>query len=79
MAPSSHSWRKKTPTTLPETGFLRLRDVLHFYPVSRSTWYAGVRAKRFPQPVKLGPNTTAWRAEDVHALIEAAGAAEVAA
>lgn len=54
---------------IPETGFVRLPTVLKVFPVSRSTWWAGVKEKRFPQPVKLGPNTTAWRAEDIRQLI----------
>ncbi|WP_229600821.1 helix-turn-helix transcriptional regulator [Reyranella humidisoli] len=39
-------------------------------PVGRSTWWAGVKAGRFPKPVKLGPRTTAWKVEDIRALIE---------
>jgi prophage regulatory protein len=39
-------------------------------PVSRSAWWNGVRTGRFPKPVKLGPRTTAWRAQDILALIE---------
>ena len=56
----------------PLAGFLRLPQVLALYPVSASTWWAGVRAGRFPQPVKLGARATAWRAEEIAALIEAA-------
>ncbi|WP_373691680.1 helix-turn-helix transcriptional regulator [Hyalangium versicolor] len=50
-------------------GLLRLPAILKLIPVSRSTWWAGVRAGRFPQPIKLGPRITAWRAEDIAALI----------
>ncbi len=40
-------------------------------PVGRSSWWDGVRTKRYPQPVKtLGPRITAWRVEDIRALIE---------
>lgn len=73
---------------LPETGFLRLPQIVGnahaeppippLIPVSRSTWWAGVRAGRFPQPIKLGPKTTVWRVEDIRALIEAASAKEAA-
>ena len=59
--------------TLPETGFLRLSHVLRFIPVSAPTWWAGVKSGRFPQGVKLGPNMTAWRAEDIRALISQLG------
>jgi len=58
---------------LPETGFLRLPKVLEIVPVSKSTWWAGVREGRYPKPVKLSANTTAWRAEDIRALIERLG------
>jgi prophage regulatory protein len=58
--------------SLPPAGFLRLKQVLKLYPVSASTWGAGVKSGRFPKPVKLGPRVTAWRVEDVRALIEAA-------
>ena len=58
---------------LPQTGFLRLSSVLAPrgpIPVSKSTWWAGVKARRYPQPVKLGPRITVWRVEDIRALIE---------
>jgi len=61
---------------LPATGFLRLAGVLAPMgpiPVSRSTWWAGVKDGRFPKPLKLGPRTTVWRIEDIRALIEDAG------
>jgi predicted DNA-binding transcriptional regulator AlpA len=77
--------------TIPETGFLRLPQIIGkpptatdpgipaIIPVSRSTWLAGVRSGRYPQPTRsLGVRITAWRAEDIRALI-AAMAAEKAA
>lgn len=57
-------------TTLPETGFIRITTVLQLFPISRSAWWAGVKAKTLPQSVKLGPRTTAWKVEDIRALIE---------
>lgn len=54
---------------LPETGFLRLPQVLAIVPVSKSSWWKGCRSGRYPKPVKLGPRTTAWRVEDIAALI----------
>ena len=68
--------------TLPETGFVRLRQICGdkkakppippLFPVSRSTWWQGVKDGRYPKPVKIGARCTAWRVEDVRALIEAA-------
>jgi len=60
---------------LPNAGFLRLASVLAPrgpIPVSKSTWWAGVKSGRFPKPVKLGPRITAWRVEDIRALINLA-------
>lgn len=69
-------------TALPETGYLRLPQIVGktargnlpaipaLIPVSRSTWWAGVRSGRYPRPVKLGERITAWRVEDIRALIE---------
>ncbi len=59
----------ETTRSLPSTGFLRLPAVLRLIPVGRSTWWAGVKAGRYPAPVKLGARITAWRAEDLAAMI----------
>ena len=58
---------------LPVIGFLRLPQILEIIPVSKSAWWQGCKDGRFPKPVKLGPKTTAWRAEDIAALIERIG------
>jgi len=55
---------------LPEQGFVRLATILKMIPVGRSTWWAGVKSGRFPKGVKLGKNTTAWKAEDIRQLME---------
>ncbi|MBS0499422.1 MAG: AlpA family phage regulatory protein [Burkholderiaceae bacterium] len=55
---------------LPDTGFLRLPQILSLIPISRSAWWAGVREGKFPKGVKLGSKTTVWRAEDIRALID---------
>ena len=54
----------------PETGFVRLPQVLSVIPVCKSSWWAGVKSGRYPKPIKLSPRRTAWRAEDIHALIK---------
>ena len=38
-------------------------------PVSHATWWRGIKEGRYPQPVKLGTRVTAWRVEDIRALI----------
>lgn len=60
-------------TTIPATGFLRLPQVLALVPISKTSWWEGCKDGRFPKPVKLGPRTTAWRAEDIAALVQSLG------
>ena len=57
-------------TSIPATGFLRLPQILAIFPISKSTWWEGCRTGRYPKPIKLGPRTTVWRAEDIAALVE---------
>lgn len=64
---------------LPAAGFVRLKQIVGdpkanpplpaIYPVARSTWWQGVRDGRFPKPVQLSRRVTAWRVEDVRALL----------
>lgn len=57
-------------STNPTSGFLRLPQVLALIPVSKSSWWRGVKTGRYPKSYKLGPHTTVWRAEDIKAHIE---------
>lgn len=69
---------------LPESGYLRLNQIIGskkkgdppIIPVSRSTWWAGVKSGRYPKPSHaLGARITAWHVDDIRALIEAASKA----
>lgn len=54
---------------LPKSGFARLPVVLNIIPVSKSTWWAGIKSGKYPAGIKLSERVTAWRVEDIHALI----------
>ena len=68
---------------VPEIGFLREKQLLGdkkatppippINPVGKTAWWAGIKSGKFPQPVKLGPRTTAWRADDIRALVAELG------
>lgn len=60
---------KHPHNNLPDEGYARLPQVLAAFPVSKSTWYAGIKSGKFPPPVKLGPRTTAWRVSDIRNLL----------
>lgn len=62
---------------LPETGLLRLSQILGdkkkgippIIPISKSSWWAGVKTGRYPQPVKLSDRCTCWRVDEIRSLI----------
>lgn len=61
------------PPLLPHTGFVRESRLLVFLPFSHSTLWRRVRAKTFPEPVRISGRITAWRVEDIRAWIEQQG------
>ncbi len=76
----------KCPHSLPSVGYLRLPQIIGnpkaeppipaVIPVSKSTFYNGIKTGRFPQPVKpFDPRISCWKVEEIRALIE--NAAEV--
>lgn len=70
---------------LPEAGFLRVWQIVGnpkanppippLIPIGRTTFLMGVKSGKFPAAVKLGERTTAWKVEDIRALIERLGGA----
>ena len=57
---------------LPAEGFVRLPAIVSphgVFPVSKSSWWAGIAAGRYPRPVKLSARTSAWRVDDIRKLI----------
>lgn len=65
---------------LPETGFLRLKQIIGdptvnppippLIPVSKSTWWAGIKAGIYPKQVRLSKRSIGWRVEDIRALMD---------
>jgi predicted DNA-binding transcriptional regulator AlpA len=59
----------RSAPALPETGFLRQPQVLAFVPISKSTLWRRIRARTFPEPLKLSARITVWKAEDIRRWI----------
>ncbi len=58
-------------TVLPEVGYLRLSQIVpSIIPIAKSSWWAGVKSGRYPQPVKLSPRCTAWDVRDIRGLLD---------
>ena len=49
---------------------LRLPEVLQRIPVSRSTWYQGIKTGLYPKGIRLGARIVAWREADIKKLSE---------
>jgi predicted DNA-binding transcriptional regulator AlpA len=69
---------------LPETGYIRLPQIIGdrkadppipaVIPVSKSTWWNGIRQGRYPKPSKkFGPRIAAWDVKDIRALLDSEG------
>ena len=54
---------------LTEKGYVRLKTILQVIPVSKSTWWAGVKTGRFPEPLKVGSRITVWRVEEIRKVM----------
>lgn len=55
---------------LSEIGFVRLENILKIFPVGKSTWWQGVKDKKYPKPVRLSERMVAWKIQDIKSLIE---------
>lgn len=69
-----------TMNVLPSIGYLRLSQIVGnkkaspaippIIPISKASWWRGVKDGRYPKAVKLTARTTVWRVEDIRALIK---------
>jgi len=50
---------------LPDSAHVRLPVVAALHGISAPTVWRWVKSGRLPAPLKLGPNTTAWRVGDL--------------
>tara|TARA_B100001057_G_scaffold384913_1_gene391512 strand:- start:284 stop:553 length:270 start_codon:yes stop_codon:yes gene_type:complete len=55
----------------------RIKQVLEVIPVSKTTWWNGVRHGRFPKPIRNG-RMTFWKSEDIETFIDALNSADLA-
>lgn len=62
----------------PIDGYLRLsqiigckkRNIQAIIPVSKSTWWLGIKQGRYPPPKKLSPGVTVWKISHIRRLVE---------
>ncbi len=51
-----------------DEGLVAIDQVLSVVPISRRTWYNGIKAGKYPKPVKLG-RLNAWRVSDIRQML----------
>ena len=51
-------------------GFIRLPEILKLLPISKSSWWLGVKNGKYPKSVKLSERTTAWKNKDIKDLLD---------
>jgi len=64
---------EKETYMLPQVGFVRLSEVLKLIPISKTSWHDGVKQGIYPSPIKLSARSSAYRVEDIRALIDKLG------
>jgi prophage regulatory protein len=74
------------PAVIPNEGFLRVwqitgcpkRKVAPILPISRSAFWAGIAAGKYPAGILLGSRTRVWPVASIRKLIADLAATEVA-
>lgn len=56
---------------LPDSGFVRLSELVIIFSCSKATIWRWVKASRFPPPKKLGPRITVWNVAEVRKVLAA--------
>lgn len=55
---------------LPEIGLVKLKTVLSVIPVSKTTWFSGIKKGIYPRPIKIGARASAWDVREIRSLID---------
>lgn len=69
MGSGAHLMERLAVNTTEAEILLRLPQVLARFPVSRSSWYKGIKEGRYPRQVKLGERMSGWRKSDIDRLV----------
>ena len=67
------SGQKAPISTTPKRRMYRVKEIAGpngMFPISVSSWWAGVRLGIYPRAIKLSARCTVWRAEDLEQLAQ---------
>lgn len=65
--------REPKVVAIPETGFMRFKQVQQVFPIGRTTLWDLVGRGLFPKPIRMSSRLVVWRAEEVRTWIAAQG------
>ena len=65
--------RDSKAIAIPETGFMRFKQVQQVFPIGRTTLWDLVGRGLFPKPIRMSSRLVVWRAEEVRAWIAVQG------
>jgi prophage regulatory protein len=68
--PSSNSALPVTSSLDQEPELIRLHEVLRITTLSRTTWYDGVKAGKYPQAKRISVRRVAWDRREVLEAIQ---------
>ena len=66
--------KPREPIALPEDddALVRLPTVLGVFPVGETTWWNGIKAGKYPRPVRISARVNAWTVGSIRQLLAAA-------
>jgi predicted DNA-binding transcriptional regulator AlpA len=64
----------RTRIALPEDddALVRLPTVLGVFPVGETTWWNGIKAGKYPRPIRISSRVNAWKVGSIRKLLAAA-------
>jgi prophage regulatory protein len=57
----------------PPDALIRIEKIIGpngYIPVSRSSFYEGIKLGIYPKPIRLGKRTSAWRLSEILAVVQ---------
>ena len=62
---------------MTEDRLIKLPEVLATVGMKRTAWYAGIKAGKYPKPIKRGPRDTVWPMSAIQKIVSDAIAGSV--
>jgi prophage regulatory protein len=63
--------KREHPIVLPtdDEALIRLSTVLAVFPIGETTWWNGIKAGRYPRPIRISTRVNAWTVGSIRKLL----------